>query len=906
MDMRETPTDSRIVATDISPDRREEPALTPTLVIGLGGTGTEAVRYLKRRLVWLWHRPEIEAEFDRIPPGVDPSIWHKEVWRRFEMEDGPPIVQLLAVDTWPWSNRTGQVYLNNHEYAYIGGYNATRVLEHLPNHPEIADWWRWPEGEMRPGQIHSGARQMRAIGRLSFYRRYREFWRKLKFQIDRMTSLQARQDTEDRGYQVASSKATRRIYIVCSLCGGTGAGAMLDVAARLRATFAEQAIISGIFALPSVFLPDLNSDLQKERVRANAYAALKELTYFQSHPFHLWLPGEEPVEVAPLFNRLFLVERTNLAGESLNSIEDVQQLIANQVFLEGMTDVGSRIWEYDVNVTMERRQREGKLVAYIYSSFANSSLVVPRDDMLEYCELKYADSLIRRGLLRKLTPDERNQLNADATQSFGRLQDIITGETEGVAEEAWEEEAWGEEEEDLTTSSMPGSRRSGAPLEQFQQEFNQIIQRYGLRGALHFAERLAAALDTRVEQTRQLAATRAEEFQQATERLNARRVRAPGLLRRVVGWLVSPIAGPPMRAHQRELAALQRLEADARRRMDDAIQQRNGWVRLQTALDPLADQLRGRVKLAENVRYQQVAMDMRRLFDTARPTDQRPYEMFTLVLGREYIEEELYPAVLQSGLDRRIRSDAAELLTHPEVCAVHAVTSEQPAPGTAEYETILEVAPTDQARLAAAVEDVARQSARAYIHPEQFHIRSILQTHNTDIQTRLRDLFTRCQPFWRYDLDIGGYSESDLEEIVFAGVYQKDHRNWKYLLRDFPEFKPVETDDPTRIDACRVVHGLPIEYLESLPDMKAKYDRFFQEHTGPLQLDQRWEPGGSAALPELTGEPPQREETTAAVSPPASSPPTRPARGEPPPSASSPSEPESTTTPTSSEHERMW
>ncbi|HIC89723.1 MAG TPA: hypothetical protein EYP04_10040, partial [Anaerolineae bacterium] len=288
--------------------RASKPTLTPTLVIGAGGTGVEVLRHLKRRL--------------------------RQAWSLGAHEEIPGIIQLLGVDTVPWTNLPGQEYLHRHEYAYIGGYNATQVLRHLDSHPTIAAWWRWDPQQVPLGRIHSGARQTRCVGRLSFFRRYRTFWNHLEPKLSRMVSVAAIEEAENRGHPVVRDSNIRHIYLVTSVCGGTGAGIFLDIAHKLRHLLQEQAIITGILVMPSVFLEVLDSDLQRGRVQANAYASLKELDYFQSgHDFEVQYPGEDPIVVSRPFDRIYLIERSNVAGEMLSSVDDVEEMIAHQVFL---------------------------------------------------------------------------------------------------------------------------------------------------------------------------------------------------------------------------------------------------------------------------------------------------------------------------------------------------------------------------------------------------------------------------------------------------------------------------------------------------------------------------------------------------------------------------------------------
>ncbi|MBK9229287.1 MAG: hypothetical protein IPO15_00020 [Anaerolineae bacterium] len=88
---------------------------------------------------------------------------------------------------------------------------------------------------LRAGRIHSGARQVRAVGRLALYRKYRTFWASMstKLQLAKIAEIQR---AEDAGYAVIRETGLRQIYIVSSVCGGTGAGMLLDIAHRVRET----------------------------------------------------------------------------------------------------------------------------------------------------------------------------------------------------------------------------------------------------------------------------------------------------------------------------------------------------------------------------------------------------------------------------------------------------------------------------------------------------------------------------------------------------------------------------------------------------------------------------------------------------------------------------------------------
>lgn len=118
--------------------------------------------------------------------------------------------------------------------------------------------------------IDEGAQAIRPVGRLAFFHNYR----KIKAAIE-----SAEQRT--RGHEAFmirnnwSVENKLNIYIVGSLCGGTGSGIFLDVAYCLRQLYGIDGaqIVGYLIISPELYgnAPDKN---------ANTYAALKELNYY--------------------------------------------------------------------------------------------------------------------------------------------------------------------------------------------------------------------------------------------------------------------------------------------------------------------------------------------------------------------------------------------------------------------------------------------------------------------------------------------------------------------------------------------------------------------------------------------------------------------------------------------------
>lgn len=295
--------------------------ISPTLIIGLGGSGTEVVRLVKARI-------------------------------RRAMGKLPEIVEFLALDTEPCNNPPGMERIFAREFGYLGDYNASDVLNHLDRYPHIKDWWP-AQGASVTGTIHKGARQRRIVGRLSLYVRWNEFVIPLQRKIDRIRDIAAKEAVEKRDVEVDRASGQVQVYIVSSLCGGTGAGIFLDVAFRVRKALGDDADILGVFMLPSCFLDMVQSRIQRQRIQANTAASLLELNYFmQGNPFEACFPDQPYLDrngnknVTTLFrpfDSTYMVDRSN-GKELLDGLSEVQKMIAQQIFLDMVTPIGKR-WQ---------------------------------------------------------------------------------------------------------------------------------------------------------------------------------------------------------------------------------------------------------------------------------------------------------------------------------------------------------------------------------------------------------------------------------------------------------------------------------------------------------------------------------------------------------------------------------
>jgi hypothetical protein len=233
--------------------------LYPTLVVGMGGTGARSVRLLKRMV---------------------------ERYFRSRGCEVPPIIRYLVIDTEDLRNQPGEETLLPDEYVNLGSdFDANRVVEYMEQteglYESIREWWTGSGHDAGRIRVKNGAGQMRDVGRLALFVGYQQLVDRLKATLASLQSVANLQ----RSQQILAPVGLKpdpspQVWLVGSLCGGTGSGIFLDVAYLMRDLLQTRSTFlpNGIFVLPQAFMPALvgKVDLQR-RIQANAYAALLEL-----------------------------------------------------------------------------------------------------------------------------------------------------------------------------------------------------------------------------------------------------------------------------------------------------------------------------------------------------------------------------------------------------------------------------------------------------------------------------------------------------------------------------------------------------------------------------------------------------------------------------------------------------
>ena len=373
--------------------------LRPTLIIGLGGTGHEVLVRLKARYL---------------------DAYGEDIFR---------IIKLLSFDTAEEAKdatREGGELVQmdrGTELIHIGNVPTTRILKNLDIHPTIKAWL---PSNMPARAITAGAMQVRPMGRLALFNHFQSQVRSnLELAIRALSNIKQRGDIGDQG-TIARTQGIN-IFIITSVCGGTGSGIFIDMAYVLRQLCMDQGLdenycyLNGILVLPQAF-----ATVTGDAIRANAYAALLELDYFsKGGNFSAEYPGGTLVSshIRP-FNICYLVDAVNERGKMLAGLNELSPMIAEAVFLQTASQVGDTQKSVFDNV----KALDGLDQDYptAYSGFGTASLVFPAEVLIDACASRYCNNLLKSSLIGRAVNPEMLTAEINAVTDKMRLtQDVL-------------------------------------------------------------------------------------------------------------------------------------------------------------------------------------------------------------------------------------------------------------------------------------------------------------------------------------------------------------------------------------------------------------------------------------------------------------------------------------------------
>ena len=336
---------------------------TPTLIIGLGGAGLQIVRRVHR------------LASDKQRKNLSFVVFDTDANELRALEEAKLGIHTIQIST------------------------SLTVGEYLQQDHNARDRWFPVNRVLNSKLMTDGAGQVRAISRLAFNTALVQ------------GKLEPLDDAIGELYRLRGERLDQapRIIITGSLCGGTGSGLCLPVALYTRnylETRVQQgaSIVRGFFMLPETFFDVITGISERNNLRCNAYAALREIDSFmmkadgnlpEEYDLHFTIPRvntrrEDEYTGRPM-DFCFLFDGQNMNGQSMNSREDYLDHAANCIYGMAIAPTSSRSNSSEDNVIRDIMAQKGR---NRYAGAGTSMLIYPTEAVKRYLSLCWTDNIV--------------------------------------------------------------------------------------------------------------------------------------------------------------------------------------------------------------------------------------------------------------------------------------------------------------------------------------------------------------------------------------------------------------------------------------------------------------------------------------------------------------------------------
>ena len=328
----------------------------PTLLVGIGGTGSKIVQRVF----------ELATKEQKEHMGF--VIFDTDVNELRVIEEQTPEIKTVQTS----SRMTVGEYLEVDEYSRNNWFPVNRI--------------------MNSKALTEGAGQVRAISRLAM---------NTTIMQGRMTPLD---EAIESLYRLSGERTVQapRIIITGSLCGGTGSGLVLPLSLYIRnymTTKLQQGstIIRGFFLLPEVYDGVIRTQSERNNLRSNAYAALREIDAFnmkadgklpEEYNLHYYAPragSKTPEEYTgrPM-DFCFLFDAQNINGQKMSSFAEYMEHAAHCIYGMAVAPTSKRSNSSEDNVIREIVFAGGR---NRYAGAGSAILRYPTEDIRKYLGL---------------------------------------------------------------------------------------------------------------------------------------------------------------------------------------------------------------------------------------------------------------------------------------------------------------------------------------------------------------------------------------------------------------------------------------------------------------------------------------------------------------------------------------
>jgi hypothetical protein len=343
-----------------------------TICIGLGGTGRDVLMRIRRLIV-----------------------------DRYGDLSNLPIVSFIHIDTDKAATqvtgiRTGSTYhgvdlsfkeaekvsatmSSNEVTMFVQGLERRSEYTRHGPYDHIGRWFP-PQLLRNIKAVEEGAKGIRPVGRLAFFHNYQ----KIKTAIESA-------ERRTRGHDSLLLKAGLTvepglsIFVVGSLCGGTGSGMFLDIAYSLRHLYGDQS--AKIFSY-LVISPELYGNAPS--MSANTYAALKELNYYSTPGTQFEAFYDVPnlafiQEQRPPFDYTYLVSSQTRGEYSILVQGKLCNVIAHKIAMDFSSELAPAIKGSRDNFLQHMIQwdKHPRPNSQRYLTFGLAAIYFPRDTIVQ-------------------------------------------------------------------------------------------------------------------------------------------------------------------------------------------------------------------------------------------------------------------------------------------------------------------------------------------------------------------------------------------------------------------------------------------------------------------------------------------------------------------------------------------
>jgi Tubulin like len=362
---------------------RESHKIQRTLCIGLGGTGRDVLMQIRRLIIDRYGKLDALPVVSFVHIDADKGAGNLSGLRTGSTYRGENILLTPA-------ERVISTMKSQEIDELIRGLEQRGELDRYSPYEHIGRWLP-PQLIRNVKAVEDGAGGIRPVGRLSFFHNYRKIKEVIQAAEDR--TRRHERTLMERGLTVEPGL---NIFVVGSLCGGTGSGMFLDVAYSLRQAYGdiENQLIGYWIVSPELYgnTPSMN---------ANTYAALKELNHYAAANtrFQACYDPQQLVNIdsdRPPFDFTYIVSNKTASDYKINDKDKLCNVIAHKIFLDFGDELTTVIKSQKDNFKdkLTRLDNHPRRNVQRYLTFGLAKIYVPQDRIIQIALNKIRQRLI--------------------------------------------------------------------------------------------------------------------------------------------------------------------------------------------------------------------------------------------------------------------------------------------------------------------------------------------------------------------------------------------------------------------------------------------------------------------------------------------------------------------------------